>query len=98
MTTFRKKTTKLQRDNDLTWSLIVATMEDDGFSLDRWGNLVKGEKGSRIRYKRKAINIRKEQELVHTGYDGKPVSEWFGLWSYPLSQITVKDGVICRKS
>lgn len=86
--------TKLEKRNDAVWNEICALLQSKGFEMDRHGNMVKGEKGRRIRYKRKARNVRKEGESLF--YYGKMHSHWHGIWSIPLSGLCVRDGKIDR--
>lgn len=90
--------TKLGRQNDETWKAIVALLEAHGFEKDRFGNMVKGDKGNAIRYKRMARNVRKEKDGLLPGYDGKLARHWYGIWSIPLSKLAVENGkIVSRK-
>jgi hypothetical protein len=88
--------TKLEKQNAKKWDEICNLLRAHGYEMDRYGNMVKGEKGSAVRYKKMARNVRKERDFYTEGYDGKMERLWRKVWSIPLKQLAIVDGKITK--
>jgi hypothetical protein len=81
----------IQRSKAMTKSEISAFLIAKGYARTPHGHFIKGERGTRTRYKLQTTSLRVERESIIPDFDGKPQSFWTRVAGGYYKDIAVND-------